>query len=238
MWLAAAALTLAGLVRGFSGFGAAMTFVPVASALYSPPQAVATMFLVDVAASAPLAIGVLRHAQWRAVLLIFAGAAAMVPLGAWLLLHADPTPLRWAISLFILAAVAAMASGWRYSGTPGPFGTFAIGNASGLMSGLASLGGPPVVLFWLGGGGAATVVRANIITYFFCNSLNSGLAFTSQGLFTAERLGFAAVLAPFYVVAILAGIRGFRFAGERFYRRLALSLCAASAAASLPLWSG
>ena len=82
LWLAAAG-ALAGLVRGFSGFGAAMIFVPVASALYSPPLAVATMFLVDTLISLPLAIGAVRQAQWRPVLLIFAGAAATVPLGAW-----------------------------------------------------------------------------------------------------------------------------------------------------------
>ena len=215
-----------------------MIFVPVASALYSPPLAVATMFLVDTLISLPLAIGAVRQAQWRPVLLIFAGAAATVPLGAWLLLHADPGPLRWAISLFILAAVAAMASGWRYSKAPGSVGTFVIGNASGLMSGLASLGGPPVVLFWLGAGGAVAIVRANIISFFFLNSFNSALAFTTQGLFTPDRLGIAAVLAPVYVIAIFAGASGFRFASERFFRRLALSLCALSAAASLPLWTG
>lgn len=229
---------MAGLVRGFSGFGGAMIFVPVASALYSPPLAVAVMFLVDTPITAPLAFRAMKQCQWRPVLLIFAGAAATVPLGAWLLLHADPTPVRWAISLLILASVAAMATGWRYARAPGPFGTFAIGNASGLTSGLASLGGPPVILFWLGGGGAAAIVRANIITFFFLNAVNTALAFTTQGLFTPERVGMAVALAPIYVLAIFLGARGFRFAGEVFYRRLALGLCALSAGASLPLWSG
>ena len=42
-----AAAALAGLVRGFSGFGAAMVFVPIAGALYSPEQAVVLLFLTD-----------------------------------------------------------------------------------------------------------------------------------------------------------------------------------------------
>src|SRR5882672_12486218 len=45
-WVAAAA-ALAGLVRGFSGFGSAMIFVPVASAIYEPRIAVVLLFIFD-----------------------------------------------------------------------------------------------------------------------------------------------------------------------------------------------
>jgi uncharacterized membrane protein YfcA len=214
-----------------------MIFVPVAGALYGPPTAVATIFLVDTLVSAPMAFGAIRLCQWRQVLTLLAGAVVTVPAGAWLLLHVDPTPLRWGISLYILGAVALLASGWRYKAIPGTATTVAVGASSGLMSGMASLGGPPVVLFWLGGGNQAAVVRANIIAYFFLNSINSGIAFVTQGLFNAERLGFAAALAPVYVAGICAGIYLFRFASESFYRRLAFALCALAALSSLPLWA-
>lgn len=237
LWIAAVALLLAGLVRGFAGFGAAMIFVPVAGALYGPPQAVAAVFLVDTLVSAPMAFAAIKLAQWRSVLTLLAGSLFALPVGAWLLLHLDPTPLRWGISLYILAAVALLASGWRYKGVPGMPLTLATGASSGLMSGMAALGGPPVVLFLLGGGSQAAAVRASIITYFFLNSINGGINFVAQGLFTAERIGFAVTLAPVYVTGIAAGIYLFRFATEVFYRRLAFTLCAVAAIASLPLWT-
>jgi uncharacterized membrane protein YfcA len=234
--VAAAVLFLAGLVRGFAGFGAAMVFVPVAAALYEPALAVAVIYLVDGIASVPLAVPAVRRCVWREVLALAGGAALTVPAGAWLLVNVEPTPLRWAISLLILVAVAALGSGWRYRRPPGLKTTVAVGAASGLAGGLAALYGPPVILFWLGGQGAAAQVRANIITFFLLTTVISGIAYLTQGLFTAERLGMAAVLLPLYLAGIYSGARSFRFASETFFRRLALGLCAAVAVVSLPLW--
>lgn len=44
----------AGLSRGFSGFGAALIFIPVASRLVGPQLASATLPLVDAVLAAPL----------------------------------------------------------------------------------------------------------------------------------------------------------------------------------------
>src|SRR3546814_8652322 len=46
LWLAVAALA-AGLVRGFSGFGAAMVFIPLADIVVSPQTAVPLLFVAD-----------------------------------------------------------------------------------------------------------------------------------------------------------------------------------------------
>lgn len=49
-WIAGVAL-LAGFVRGFTGFGAGMIFIPAASAIYDPVVAIVLLFLIDTAAS-------------------------------------------------------------------------------------------------------------------------------------------------------------------------------------------
>lgn len=66
-WVAAAA-ALAGLVRGFSGFGAAMIFVPVAGAIYEPKIAVVLLFIFDGLATAPMLVPAFRRCIWREVL--------------------------------------------------------------------------------------------------------------------------------------------------------------------------
>ena len=47
--ICAAAGFLAGLARGFSGFGAAMIFVPVASAVLGPVVAMPVLLIADIA---------------------------------------------------------------------------------------------------------------------------------------------------------------------------------------------
>jgi hypothetical protein len=53
----------------------------------------------------------------------------------------------------------------------------ATGVASGLLNGLAGVGGPPAVLFWFSGAHAAHVGRASVIAYFlFTDVIALGMA--------------------------------------------------------------
>src|SRR3546814_9943257 len=64
LWLAAAA-ALAGLVRGFSGFGAAMVFVPLAGVVVRPEVAVPLLFVADNLATLHITLPSFRRCCWR-----------------------------------------------------------------------------------------------------------------------------------------------------------------------------
>lgn len=232
----AAAAALAGFVRGYTGFGAAMVFVPVASVLYSPALAVALIFLIDLPPTVPLVAAALRHCDLRGILFLAIGACVAIPIGVYGLAVLPVELIRWVIAFAILGAVAALATGWRYRRRPTNFQSLAVGGASGLLGGLASLFGPPVVLFWLGGQDPAPRVRANVMVYFGITTVASGLSLWIGGFFDPVVLVLALVLAPIYGVMIWLGTRAFRVLPERHFRPLALALCAASALATLPVW--
>lgn len=235
LWLAGAA-ALAGLVRGFSGFGAAMIFIPLASVLDRPEVAVPLLFLVDNVATLHITLPSFRRCCWAEVLPLMAGATLTIPLGVMLLVTVDPEAMRWAISLLILLAVAILASGWRLKRSLPLAGTAAVGGLTGLSGGAASLSGPPLVLFWLGGRSGAAQVRDNIYAIFGLMSVVIGVTLWMNGLLTQPVLREALFLLPVYVLTIVAGARLFRLASEALYRRLALALCALVTLASLPVW--
>jgi hypothetical protein len=234
--LAAAMAALAGLVRGYTGFGAAMVFVPVASLLYGPPVAVALIFLMDLLPTVPLVARALPRSDWRGIVWLAAGASLAIPVGVWGLTELPAGAVRWVIALSILAAVAALSSGWRYVHRPSAGLSLAVGGASGLLGGVASLYGPPVVLFWLSGQDPAPRIRANIMTYFGVTTIVSGASLGAAGLLTLPVLLQAVVLTPIYAGAIWFGSHAFRAFPERVFRPLALALCAGSALAALPVW--
>ena len=235
LWVAAAAV-LAGLVRGFSGFGTAMVYVPVASALYEPKVAVVQLFVFDVVATLPLLVGAMRQCTWREIVPLLVGAVIGVPIGVQLLLVADPVLLRWFISITILLILGVMASGWRYQRTLSRPTTVAIGSLSGVSGGIAGLSGPPVILFWLGGQASAPIVRANILAFFGLMSVITGLTFWSNGLFTADIGRHSLLIIPAYAVALGLGALLFRGANEKTFRFIAFAICAAIAVVALPLW--
>jgi len=235
LWVAAAAV-LAALVRGFTGFGAAMVFIPVASAIYEPKVAVVVLFIVDGIITWPLVFKAIYQCRWPDVVCLAVGAAFAIPLGVHVLLITDSELLRWFISFAILGLVAVLASGWRYQKRPPLFACIGVGGVSGFAGGIANLYGPPIVLFWLGGESNAVTVRANIIVFFALITVVSGLTYWWNGLFTAHTLTLSIGLMPFYAAAVWLGARSFRLASEGLFRRLALALIAIIALASLPGW--
>lgn len=236
--LALAAL-LGGLVRGFTGFGFAMVFVPLASALVGPVVAVGLIWVIDAPFAFPLAARSLRRTDWREVWPLMAGMAGTMPLGVYLLTVIDRLSMRWGIASAIAASLALLASGWRYRGAPHAAASVGIGAVSGLCSGMASLGGMVLAIFWLGSHDkSATRTRDNLQSFFAVSTLIFGLVLWLNGILTGDVIALAMLLALPYGLGLLAGIRGFGLASDVTFRRIAYGVIALSVIIALPLWDG
>lgn len=236
--IVAAALVsaLAGAVRGFTGFGSALIYIPLVSAIYGPRLAVTTLLLVDFVSSAPFSVAAFWHCNWREVLPVGVVMAAMVPLGALLLLFVDPLVLRWFIAFLVIALVAVLASGWRYRGGPTLAASAIVGAVAGVGSGAVQIAGPAVIIFWLGGLSPAAVVRANLMVVFLISDIVSTITYTAQGLLTVEVVALSILLGGPFLVAMIVGARFFRGSSEAAYRRFAYVIIAISALLSLPVF--
>src|SRR3979411_2550642 len=136
---------ISGTARGFSGFGSALIFMPLASST-SPPRLVAAHLLIlDVVAAAPLIPNAWKHADRKATAVMVAGALVGVPVGTYFLSRLDPVTTRWIISAFVFTLLILLLSGWRYRGKDYPAISIGIGGLSGFCSGLAQTGGAPAV---------------------------------------------------------------------------------------------
>ena len=233
--VAALVAVIAGMVRGFAGFGAAMLMTPVFSALYGPAAGVSLCLLLEIAVALPLLPRVVRYVDWRRIGVILAAAIVGAPLGNLVLTQIAPEPMRWLISAIVLAAVAMLASGWRYHGKPHIAATLTAGVSSGFLNGLSGMAGPPIVFYYLAGTETVTQVRANLTTYFVFVDLAALAVFGGRGLIGWPTLVEGAFLAPAVVLGGLLGERLFPLASEKFYRRLSLFLLVAVAIGCLIL---
>jgi uncharacterized protein len=233
--VAIGAAFMAALARGFSGFGAALVFVPVASAALGPRVAIPLMLVVDFVMALPMLPPATRRCNWRDVLLMAAGAIVGVPIGTAVLTRADPSVMRWSIAVLIVLLLSVLASGWRYAGRPAVPLTAGVGLSAGILSGAAQVGGPPVVVYWLGGSIPPLTVRANLIAFFGLSSTVSLAAYLAGGLLTQQVLSLALVTAPLYGFGVWLGARMFGIASETVFRRVCYGLIALSALTSLPV---
>src|SRR3954466_15218566 len=107
---------VSGTARGFSGFGSALIFMPLASSLAAPRLVAALLLIIDFVAAAPLIPGAWRNADRKATSVMVLGAVIGVPLGTYCLSRLDPVTTRWIISGFVFALLLLLLSGWRYRG--------------------------------------------------------------------------------------------------------------------------
>ncbi|HZI51588.1 MAG TPA: sulfite exporter TauE/SafE family protein [Terriglobia bacterium] len=229
---------VAAMARGFSGFGGALIFIPVASAIIGPKTAVPLILLIDGVLSAGLLPKAWPLADKEEVAIMVAGALVGVPAGTRLLASTDPMVIRWAIVLLAGGMLALLASGWRYHGKPTTAATLGVGALSGICTGAAQVGGPPLVVYWLGGIIPAATARANMVLFFALSTVISVVSYLTGGLFTRTALSLALIIAPAYGVGLFVGSRLFGLAGESTFRRICFGLIALAVLLGLPTLDG
>lgn len=226
----------AGIVRGFTGFGTALIFVPIAGLFLPSAQVIAVMTMTGVASAAALLPRAWHKAQRGDVWIMAAAALVTVPLGLWLLAQMDQVAIRWIVTLIASGMLVALVTGWRFHGQVGTIGLIAIGAAAGVFGGMTGLTGPAVILFYLSGLNRVEVVRANTILFLAALDAVIVVNLMWQGMMSWTLFALAGVLAVPYFVTSLIGQALFDPAYERIYRMAAYAVIALAVITGLPLW--
>ena len=228
------AALLAGLARGFSGFGAAMIYVPIAAASLGPVVAMPVLLIADLAVASPMIAHAFKSCSWTDVRRVAVGGLIGLPIGNQILTALDPVTVRWAVTCLIFVSLWLMLSNWRFPAGPSPKVAAGVGLVSGLMSGLAQIGGPPVVMYWLSAGIETARMRANLIVYFAILMWSSLALFALRGLLPGKVLWLAAAAAPGYALGIYLGSACFGLASPSTFKRIAIGLVALATVLGMP----
>lgn len=229
---------IAGLVRGFAGFGSAMIIMPVASSVLSPVEAVIFLIAAELIGPLPNLPAALRDGTSGQAGLLALGALLALPMGLWALSVVDPVFFGWIISIVVLVLLTLVMVGWRFRGTltlPLTVGTGAIG---GFMNGFAGMPGPPVIMLYMASTLPVAVIRANFLLYLLALDLMMVpiLLVMDLMVWKIALLGLLAGIPN--LVANMIGARLFDPDAEVIFRRVAYIVILASAILGLPLWKG
>ena len=231
-----AAVVVAGLVRGFSGFGTAMVFMPIASQFISPVWALIAMGVFDCIGPLPNAPRAIRDGHPRDVLRLGVGLLIGAPLGIYVLSLMSPELFRYSISFFSLLLLVCLAAGVRYRGrltAPLVLGT---GGLSGFLLGVAGIAAPPAIMLYMASTHPARVIRANLTLFLMlADYVMLGTLFL-YGLLELEAVLIGVLLIVPYALANVAGAAMFNPEREGTYRLIAYAIIAASAITGLPIW--
>ncbi len=237
VWIGLVLITaVAGVVRGFSGFGAGLIVAPVYALLVGPRVGLPIMILLEVAASLRLLPEAYRHCRWRVVVPLGGITLVTIPVGVLLLKTTDPTVIQRLIAIVVLGSVVLLGSGWSYRGRLTVPVCLTAGALSGLLTGIGGVGGPPVVILLLASTTAALTSRSDLIAFFSITQTIALVSLLLGGLLDGNVMLSALVLGGVFLLAIEMGSRLFRGAGDQTYRWVALAVLTVVSVVSLA-WS-
>ena len=241
-WLPAAApqlaygvgvVLVAGIVRGFSGFGFSALTVAGMTLVVSPVQVVPAVFLLEVLASLSLMRSIWRDIDWAWLKPLLTGNALAIPLGVWMLAGVPEAPLRATVSLVILTATILLLNGFHPPWKDSPALRLGTGLVSGVITGVAAIGGMAVAVMLVATTISGAAVRATLIALFFATDVYALAWVGGHGLLDRTLVAWVAWLAGPMLIGIWIGSRHFLKVDETGFRRGVLSVLAGIAALGL-----
>lgn len=222
---------VASVLRGFTGFGFGLAAVPLLTLALPPTRVVPFVTVLQVVVGLSGLRDAWRIADWRAVLGLAPGLVLGVPIGLVALTQVPPNGVRLVIGLLIALSVVVLWRRMRLPPRPSRGVTLAAGLMSGMMNGLGSMGGPPVVVYLLALSRDAAVVRASSIIYFLFAAVVTAIPMALNGLVDREIMLWSAASIPVLVVGSALGGWAFDHAPPRYHRLTALVVLSLLAAA-------
>lgn len=219
-----AAVFVAGLVRGFAGFGLSAILMASLVALIPPVALIPTCFLLETVAGLFMLRGGWKEADMSVVWGLSVGSAIGFPIGLLATTSIDVDVSKLLALLIILGLTLAQFGRFRPAFLSTKKGLYSSGLTAGLVSGLASVGGMVVALFVLARDTDARTMRASLVMYLFIGLFTSLLYLQVYGVLTQQAIARGLVFSPLVVLGVFAGAYLFRPSLVHLYKRVCLSL--------------
>ena len=215
-------ILLAGIVRGFVGFGASLIIVMTASVILGPRSAVAIATLSGLPSMLQLLPIAIKKAD-RGFVIPF-GLAAMIaaPFGTWLLVSIEPIFMKIGISVTVMCMVLMLYKDVKISAHSNKKFLISVGIGAGLIQGSAGIGGPPAVAVALSKPGTTEEQRANVIGAVTALGICGIIPLWYHNLFTIQVIATSVVFFPIYVASTWVGTRFFVKYGQSYFRNFSL----------------
>ena len=229
LFLFAAIILIAGIVRGCIGFGFS-AIVVASTSFWLPPVAVVNLVvLLEIAASVTMLPSVRYDVKRELLVPLTVGSLLTTTAGTWLLATLATEHLQWLIGIYMLVVALLTLSGFQFKGAATPLRLFVLGTVAGFFNGLAAVGGIGAAWGMVGFKLPVKDIRAVMAVFFLFVEVMFLVTAWWNELISAEILTTALLSTIPLVGGIYLGGRLFaRFPEETLKRLVLIALMALS----------
>ena len=210
---------VAGVVRGYSGFGGPALMALVLTQFFNPLSVLTKVVIIDAVSYLLLVPSTVREFERRLVTVVTMATLLGLPIGVYLLTVTDPVVMKRAVAGAVAVCVVIMLLGVRFQARPPTVVQVLVGIIAGVVLGATYIALVAVIFFFaLPDSGARS--RANTVFWgiiLVCVLIALHLVL---GNVTVDDLWRAALLGVFYLAGTGVGVWWFRRTGERGFRRV------------------
>lgn len=224
----------AAIVRGFSGFGDALVFLPLANILLTPQEALAIFMAVAVIGPLPMLSNFKADAR-KAILMPIGGMMlAFMPIGFYLQLQTEPWLYRSILTVIALVFVMISLLPWHWRFPTTRITYLLIGAIAGVFGAFSGVIGVFLIFYFLNTNLKTPIIRAQgfYLLYLFDILLLTFL--TIHGDLRIEHILTIGVLTLTYILGSRLGAKLFAPHREALFRQLGLLIIALSGIVSFP----
>ncbi len=223
----------ASVIKGITGFGFNLLAISVLIFFLSPKVVIPIIALLSALSSYYLLIGLYKHIQIKRIWPLMIGALLGIPGGVYLLVILKPEILKVFIGLVITVFALLFMAGYRKEISNERRAFLPVGFISGILGGSTSLGGAPVILFFINQDCDKGTFRANITLFYVMQSTVSFLGYMQSDLITGEVIKYSLIFLIPMTLGIVAGMKLVPRVNEQLFRRMALLILIVSGLASI-----
>lgn len=200
------AVLTAGTIRSFTGFGGGLVLAPLFSLFMTPADMVVVVLLLNMVTSLQSLPGCWKTTDWRLVFSLSVPALFGIPVGVMVIDWLDPGLIRRLIGLVVASLACIMLVGWKYDGPRGRIQNIMVGLSSGVLTAIAGVGGPPLVLYLLSDKAISPIVLRSFFMVYFAFAQVATLGFfLYKGAINAQQMVYTASFIPVYLLSTILG---------------------------------
>ena len=209
-------------VRSTLGFGESLIAVPMLVHLIPLDQAVPLSVLTSVLIAVVILLQDHQKVEIKSAKGLIIYSIIGLPIGFWLLLFANDTPVKFALGLVLMvfSIYSIFTKKKRKISEDNRAWMGVCGFLAGVMGGAYGLNGPPLIYYgnlrqWTGSN-----FRATLQAYFLCMGILGCIGYAIKGLFTQQVLFYFATTLPAIIPAIFLGryVHGHLPDGQQFFK--------------------
>lgn len=212
------------IVQGVSGFGRSLVATPILSLFIPAKEVIAIIILTSIFANIIMLVKTIKYSSIKKIWVMIVMGVIGVIVGIQMLTFVPIKELKIFMGVLVVFSAIMLASGFKLKVKESHLSYGIAGISSGFLTGLISIGGPPIVLFLQNQDHDKHQFRGNLSLFFFFTGSFAIISLFMNNLVTHDVIIKSIYFLPASIIGIIIGNYLAHKVNEKVFKKVVLGI--------------